>query len=257
MKKGFVLFSVLLIGIIISSYFVSAQTNIGEGVKELVENVIAGGEPIFSALLGEVPAGQYLFAKILFLIIILSIVWIVLDQVEIFSENTWALAIISIAVSILSTRFLATTNIVDFILLPYNVFGVALSTLIPLIIYFYVVGKAIPSQTIRKIAWILAAAVFFGLWLTRRTDIGNLAWIYLAAAMISLIFLLADKTIKRYFVKADMDAWGSRTKKAHEIEIKRKMQQANTDLTGDIITPKQHDKIIKDLRKQLVALQTS
>src|SRR3989344_8922771 len=105
MKKGFALFSVLLAGIIISSYLVSAQTNIGEGVKEVVDNVVAGGEPIFSALLGEVPEGQYLFAKVLFLIIILSIVWIVLDKVEIFSDNTWALAIISIAVSILSTRF--------------------------------------------------------------------------------------------------------------------------------------------------------
>src|SRR3989344_6248034 len=108
-KKVFAIsLSVIVLSIMLLSLLspaVSAQTNIGEGVKEVVDNVVAGGEPIFSALLGEVPEGQYLFAKVLFLIIILSIVWIVLDKVEIFSDNTWALAIISIAVSILSTRF--------------------------------------------------------------------------------------------------------------------------------------------------------
>ena len=95
--------------------------------------------PFFSVFLGG--TGELLFERILFLFILLSIVYIVLGNIPVIADNIGARWIITIAVSLLSTRFLTETQLVKGILLPYGVLGIALTAGIPIIILFYFINK--------------------------------------------------------------------------------------------------------------------
>jgi len=258
-KIGVILLSVLVFSMLLTTLVVAqevgeAAATFADGVVKVIDQIVKSGEPIFSNLLGETPGGEHLFAKALFFIIILSIIWISLDRVEIFATNTWALAIVSLAGSVLAIRFIISREILEFMILPYSAFGVIVSAFLPLLVYFYIVEKAFTTATMRKIAWVFAIVVFSGLWITREEQIGNLAWIYLITAILSLIFLLADKTIKRALVKANMEAWGVKKSREYELEIRRKIKEAKDDLTSGIVTPTEHAKIMKSLRKKMVAL---
>jgi hypothetical protein len=110
--------------------------------------------------------------------------------------------IVSAAVALLSTRFLLQADWIKVILLPYSTFGIAVTALLPLIIYFYFV-ESISSSTIRKMAWIFAAVVFVGLWYTRYDEITSSAiYVYPVAAVACFVFLAFDGTIRRAWNKA-------------------------------------------------------
>jgi len=184
----------------------TASSNPIEALKSLGSGFLQVAQPFFSALLGDVTGtkdfsgGQILFAKVLFLLVIFAVVWSVVDKMPIFSANAWLVFLISAAVSLLSTRFLTDAGWVQTILLPYSAFGIAVTSFIPLLIYFYFV-LSLDSAFLRKTAWILAAVIFIGLWATRYKDIGNALWVYPAAAVLCLIFFIADGTIQRAWAK--------------------------------------------------------
>src|SRR3989338_3911851 len=147
MKKGFALFSVLLVGIIISSYLVSAA-DIATQVTNIIDGAVQVIEPVARYLLGETPSGEWLFAKVLFLLIILAVVWTALNNIEFFSENTWVLVVVSLGASILATRWL-TEGIVQTILLPYTAVGIAISAGIPFVVYFILVNVGLDRKSTR------------------------------------------------------------------------------------------------------------
>lgn len=210
MKRGRLLLFVLpsVVFLLVSVSLVSAQdaSSLAASVSGFIDNAVSVINPIASKILGETPGGSLLFAKVLFLIIILAIVWIALDRAGIFSDRPWILAIISIAVSILATRFLTMSEWINAIILPYSALGIAITALLPLLIYFYFVEKVIISRTLRKIAWIFAAVVFIGLYFTRLDELQKLVWIYPAAAASCIVFLFLDKTIQRAFKRSQAEA---------------------------------------------------
>src|SRR3989338_4033908 len=226
MKKGFALFSVLLVGIIISSYLVSAA-DIATQVTNIIDGAVQVIEPVERYLLGETPSGEWLFAKVLFLLIILAVVWTALNNINFFSENTLVLVVVSLGASILATRWL-TEGIVQTILLPYTAMGIAVSAAIPFVVYFILVNWGFKNQPsiVRKIAWIFFAVIFIGLWIVRGTQIpGVSAWIYPVTAIAALIMAGMDGTIHRFFVKVAAEKVGKITADDAIIEYKKKLTE--------------------------------
>jgi len=269
-KKSVVIYS-SLITLVALSVLVSAQSssflygfqNFWQGVIDFLNILLS---PIFgtSAIAGFT-SGEVLFMKALLFAIVLAIVWGILEMLPVFEENKWAVVVISIAVSILSTRFLATPGWIETIFLPYSVLGITLTSLIPLVIYFYFVQRTMGSSpTLRKVSWIFAAVVFVGLFISRVDSIAqnvsstqfNPAWVYLITAGISLAFLLADKTIRRAFVDSEMHALGAADRTALSTELRRKIHQARLDLAAGLITPAEHKKMEKEFTKRLRAVES-
>ena len=219
------------------------------GAAEIVVDLL---EPVVGILLGG--EGNLLFERLLFFLIILSVVYVVISKIPKFEDNTAIIWVVTLAVALLSTRFLTDTDLVQTILLPYSVLGVALTAALPLIIYFFFV-VSFDTPTVRKILWVFFVVIFWGLWSARYDDLGGLSWIYFMTGLIALIFLFADGTIRRILIKQQMEQLGIRRIDDFERKVRRQINDADDDLTKKIITPSQHASIKRRLQKQLKSLR--
>lgn len=229
---------------------VVSAADLVEGSNQVIDWVKDFSAPFLEALFGS---SEYIFEKFLFLLLVLAISYAALNKAGIFEDNGTILWVVSIAVSILATRFLTETGTVQTILLSYSVLGVVLTAAIPLIIFFFFV-ESFESSTIRKVLWVLFIVVFIGIWNSRADEVGKLAWVYFFTGAVALIFLLADGTIRRLMIKQQINQLGLNNRGEFEREIRRKIRFAEEDVTNNIITPAQGKKIIKRLRKQLKAV---
>lgn len=240
MKKVGVL-AVVLFALVLASSFVGAAT-VAENVDTFLDDAVNVINPVAKVLLGETPTGELLFAKVLFFIIILSIVWVAASKFEPLSGTTWALVLVSVAVSVLAVRFITSVEWIQAMILPYNAFAIALVSFVPLLIYFYFVEKFVPKRSMRKIAWILAAVVFFGLFISRSADktlgdynnfMGGItpAYVYLFTAILCLILMFADKSIQNAFRKSQQQD----LEELHQAETRATIRKARAELEKGLL----------------------
>ena len=202
MKKEFAFFVLGLLLVTLSISLVSANTV--ESAKKFTNSAYEVVKPVLEVMVGPATDTEIFLAKVLFLIIIFSIVWVVIDKIEFFSGNTWVLWGVSIAVSILAVRWFGGTEVVKTAILSYSAFGVAITCGLPFVLFFFVVKDF--NKTARKLSWIFFAVVFVGLWIMRAgavdakvmgSGVGSFAYIYLITAGLAVLMLLLDKTIQR------------------------------------------------------------
>ncbi len=226
MKKSvsIIMLSLFVISMAIFSLnVVSARFDLSEGSEQIVTWIQEMFGPFVSALFGG--TSEMLFEKALLFIVFLLFVYIVLEKVDIFKNNYAVLWIVSIGVALLGTRFLSEEAMTKGILLPYTITGVAIMSVIPLVIYFYFVEKAISSSLIRRIAWIVYACIFIGLWIERFSEIGTLAWIYFAAGIIGLICALFDRTIQASFLRSAVKRGFDETKAREATRLESEIEE--------------------------------
>jgi len=246
MKRKNVLFIALvsLVFLTVLSSGVSAQINLDSGGEQIVGYVEDFFAPFARSLFG---ASEYLFERILFLTILITLIYQILDRVPVFKDKPGPTWVTTIAVSVLATRFLGEAQVVETILLPYTVLGVALTAAIPTLIYFAFVQSFDASSATRKTLWIFYLIIFIGIWISRSEELGGLAWIYFITALASLIFLLADGTIRKIIHKQEIK------ERTHEMKLKRideiQKQIAELDELKDKINMKESR--YKYLRKNL------
>jgi hypothetical protein len=236
--------------------FVSAQSNAAAGLSKGMSQVIGMIEgmlgPLFSAILGG--GSEMLFEKILFLIIIFAIVYIIIKRTPVFSgdKNKPIVWIVSISVSLLSTRFMS-GDLLKSMMLPYTTLGVTLTAALPLIIFFiFVLSFDKPEhKTLRKILWIAYIVVFTTIWSTRYNDIGVISYIYLGSAIVALIFLLADGTIRRHMIKQKIEGGRHDRRMVMIADIERKVEETMKHPTLDDATKAN---MVNRFKKQLKEL---
>lgn len=240
MQKSFVVVATfLLLSVFTSSLasaaFSDAVTSFGESVWDVVE-------PLAVFLLGSSSDGGLFMGRLLVFVILFSLVWIAVRQFPGLGENKLWVWVIAFAFSILAVRFTGETWI-ETIILPYSVFGIAMTAFFPLVVYFFFVeGGLQASRTLRKIAWIFAAAVFVGMFIYRYEDlngsfVGTIgpAWIYLGAAVASVAFLFADRTIQTWWRKEQSQHLTDvRESKARSIVMKQRMDLEQGLLDGSV-----------------------
>ena len=181
-------------------------TSINNGINGLIE--IAN--PIFAAFVGEVPGGQYLFAKSLFLILIFIIVLMAVKEIDFFNRAIISIPL-AIIVAILATRWIGDAEFVAAMILPYSTLGITIAAGIPFLIAFFGINTLFkgPHATLRKFAWILFGVIFVGLWITRVPEMSAnnsfAVWIYPGFAILSLIMISLDGTIQRWWNRARME----------------------------------------------------
>lgn len=205
-KKWRVLFAFIFV-IVFSVNFVSASSfqlgSVGDFVQRVIDSVAEIGRPVFSALFGTYDSDEFLFVKVLLLILVFVMIKFALKATPGIGEKKGVVNIISLIVSLFAIRFLSESEFVRGILLPYGVLGVALVTLLPFLIYFFFVEKSIASSTGRKIAWMLFTIVFVVLWISRATSSERLPavanYLYLSVVVLGVALFFFDRNVKKYF----------------------------------------------------------
>lgn len=261
MKKGVVFFC---LGILLIFMFliqaVSAAPSLD--VDSIVKSVQDFFRPILSAIFGGQEAN--LFSLLLFALIIIAACYLALDNIPVFQNNQFALWAITIAVAILAVRFIGTIDVVQQLLFPQGVFGIALITIIPLALYFWFVEIALAGpnyRVLRRIAWAVLAAVFMVLWW--KTSYGSMTgsvvgssvasdwgWIYLIAGIISVVIMLIDKTIQRAIEKSRIESATG----VYSTKIKAALMRARAKLEEDYaegrIDKSIYDTLDRDLKEK-------
>lgn len=167
---------------------------------------------------------DFLFEKFLFLAITLSVIYASLSKVNLFNDKPAVHWVTSICVALLATRFLADTEMVEFILNPYSILGVTLLSIVPFIIYFVFIN-GFEESIIRKVGWSLYTIVFFGLWYSSFEELGNIAYIYFFTAVLSFILILSDKYVRGMYLRSSIQKGLDKSKFEALLDLKDKIDK--------------------------------
>lgn len=223
MKKSWLTLVVLSL-LVTSIASVSADTP-RQGAERLVDSVKDIFEPIIGAVFGGV-WNEYLFEAFLFFLIALSFIYVSLSRMEIFAKKPVVIWTITLAVSLLSTRFLAESDWVSFVLLPYNILGVALLSVIPFVIFFFFI-HSFDEPIIRKWGWAAYIIIYLALWYRSLGELGQIAYIYLFVALLGLIMIASDKAVRGIRVRGLIRQGLNET-------VARKLTDLQTEIDEDV-----------------------
>ncbi|MBD3252433.1 hypothetical protein GF386_01750 [Candidatus Pacearchaeota archaeon] len=255
----FVLLIVLISGVSLVE-FVSAQSGgsmIGTQIVSAINGFVESVKPLLINVLGETGDGTMLFAKFLFFLILLSIIYSALNQADIdfFQDHEWVVWVLSVGVAILGVRYLS-GGMIYAILLPYTTLGIAISAGLPFILWFFIINlmlfKKRSQKPFRIAAWIFFAVVFSGLWLTRTYDPTtsyNLAgtragWIYPVTAILALLMIFLDGTISRWRSRAQ----SSRATGMANERIINRLESQRADVLNAMVAGKDMDEGRREVR---------
>lgn len=236
--------------------------------KGITGNVTFGGGDIMSSLQGGIDQikpvlefflgseyaynGQMLFERFLFFILILSIVFVVLKRVELFRGQKNIMVILALVVSILSVRYI-NFEWLNTMMLSYSVLGVALTSFLPFLIYFFFLqGMAPNSSFARKIGWCLFIAVYVGLYITASEKFYG--QVYMWTGLAAVVFLFLDGTINRYLLWEKIKGSGRESIDAAVISIRREMWSLKQDLDHHIITSAHYEKQMLRLQENMKSI---
>ncbi|MEK6890840.1 MAG: hypothetical protein AABX03_01755 [Nanoarchaeota archaeon] len=220
-KKGGVIFLLLILSLLTVN-LVAAQS-VAQNIESALNSISDGVNPIAKFIVGDTPTGEFLLIKLLFLLVIISVIYTSVKQISIFNQYNYLPGFISFIIGIIAIRFLGTEAIVNFIWLPTGVLGIALTTLLPFILYAVFV-ESFDSKLIRQVSWSLFAVIYTGIAMVRWTDLTpagigsiagqnipanlswtiNLGWLYLATALLAILAIFLDRPIRRALVGKKM-----------------------------------------------------
>ncbi|MBT6690305.1 hypothetical protein HN903_03145 [archaeon] len=262
MKK---MFGFLVMGIFLFSMMGIVSAGPAENIKSFMEESYKILEPVLGLIFGDLNSGvntgsDIILAKVLFLIIIFSVVWKALENIKFFEETAWILWTVSTGVSILAIRWFGNLEIINTVLLPYSALGITLTAGIPFILYFIIVKDF--ATTLRKISWTFFIVIFIGLWFMRSGaptsvagGVGSFAYIYLVTAGLGLLVLMFDGTIQRIISKAKMERLRVGSNRSLLDAQRRTIKNADSDYADGTIDEAQHETRVKAARKKIQHLQ--
>lgn len=192
---------------IVSVSSVSAVAPLGfdgvfRGFVSFFESFITETEPLFRAILGDYnTSSEYFIGKILITIILISLIYVITSKIDLLDDHGKVKWIISIGVGILGVRFW-TEEMVKTVILPYNIVGIALTSFLPLGLFFIFVYQSGFSAPVRKVAWGFLAMAFLMIYVVRYDEILTYGWIYLLAAVVAVVVMLFDGTIQNWRIRS-------------------------------------------------------
>jgi len=246
-KKSLAIVLIIAVLVLIPAVYAYSYYDFESAANQIIDWIRQIFGPFFYALIGG-NVDEYFFSRVLLLILLYAVSYIVLRRIDIFKNNIVICVLISAIVAILGVRYLTEIEFISFIFIPYGAFAISVVVFLPFLIYFFFVETTVKSSIGRRMAWILFAAVFFGLWISRFRDPGaaQFNWIYsIGIGAVALSFAL-DTQIQKYFGLHEIGKW---KRKANEAEIAR--LQAEYQNIMNVDTPharRRREDIIRRLR---------
>ena len=220
------------------------------GTEQVIDSIVQNIEPLLRALLGGNDWTTYLlFEKTLLFILISIIVGLILTKVPVFSglENKKILRLIAVIIGILGVRNLNYIWI-NTILVQYEVLFIAIAGVLPFLIYWAFTKDLDPMA--RKVAWVLYAVIYFGLWAT--TTIEAYTEVYLWGAVVALVYaFFVDTWLIQWIETQKMKKQFSRHTWNRIAEMNEKMDKLNKQIVeGNHPNPREAQRQISELERQ-------
>lgn len=199
-RNNLLLVSALLLSVTLASFASAAYFPDARSLSQsVIDGYISVGEPILQALFGGYGgwSGFLLFERFLIFILLASIIYVVISksQFQLFENQKAVKWIIAIIVPLIAMRFINYDQL-EAILQQYQLLGIVLSSILPLLIFFYFVHSLGADYPIlRKILWIFFIAIYVGLW---STGSETQSTIYFWTFIVAVLFLLFDTRIEIY-----------------------------------------------------------
>lgn len=244
MKKSVYLVAMMVFALILSTFLASALTirQVSEDIKQFYIDLF---EPILGALFGGWDlGGLYLFEKFLIFVLLMSFIYIILIKVDLFKEKKFVIWLIAIIVPLIGVRFLNMEQI-GTIIFSYKWLAVALTCILPLIIFFFFVYNiAGDHPVLRKILWGLMLAIYVGLYSSAGQQIDENVFVWMMIAIILII--LFDRRIQQYFNLASLKKADKYWKYTAVSEIDESIRL----LRGSSLPTAEIEKAIKEKEKE-------
>jgi hypothetical protein len=167
-------------------------------VGKILDSSIGILSPIFEGIIGDYSTSEFFFAKILLLILLFLIINFVLKK-SLFNEKENLSMTVAGVISILAVRFISENQLITGILLPYGTLGVALTAILPFLIFFYFIHLTRMNGFGRRLFWVFFAIVFLALWFSRKGISPIMDQIYIGTFSMIILAFVFDKRIHTYF----------------------------------------------------------
>ncbi len=257
---AFFIFAFLLGFVNIRNQSITGQVSLIDGIGQVADSVIQILGPVIKFLIGEgvdeTLTGEFLFTRVLLLILMVGIVWNALDRINFFKKQRVVLNITTVVVSLLAVRGMASSDLINTILLPYTALGIALSAGIPFVIYFIVVNISFNDEGLsafRRIAWAFFAVIFIGLYFMR-DDLGDFAYIYPVTAFLALIMVIMDGSLSKFFRKHEVKKLKNLFKHEQVLGLRRRIRNLKEDIAEGDGEPEKIKKLINHLEEKIKSL---
>lgn len=214
MKKK-VLILGLFFTLLLGSMFVTAQ----ESPAVLPGPIkLSQVQDFLNGVLNNQQAGPELFTRLLIVLLLTAVLYKPAVKLVPDGETSNIPIFLSLIVAILGVRFLTGPEVIG-LMLPFGALGIALTTIIPIVLFGAVMTTSSGiNEGIARLGWLLMGVSFIVLWFSRFDVIGNIAWIYLWAGLICIFMLFYEKTIRMYVLRSKSKAKG-RMQTEEQVEL--------------------------------------
>ncbi len=231
---------ILTILILFGAGTINAASQEFNTAKEIVGKVLESmrgiATPFFEKIIGDAEGSKFFFAKILLLLLLVLISNKVISKTPLGKDNSKLSVTIAIIVSVLAIRFIKQSELVEGILIPYGALGVAITTLLPFIIFFYFLHNSNIKKFGRKIGWIFYGAIFIAIWFSKFSELSSLSnGIYISIIIAAGLAAYFDKSFHRYFGMSGMREINRESSERTKRELLREMQQLRADFSKSVV----------------------
>jgi hypothetical protein len=204
-KGGLMAAFASMLAVPLASAIYIGSINTGRISEQIIQFYQDFFTPIFRAIFGGYNTDSFLFAKILLFFLLIFVIKFAIGKTTFFEDQKKLSTIIAIIVSILSIRFMPENYITDFVMVPYSTLGIAITVLMPFLIFFFFVHKSGATKSGRKLLWGVYGIIFLVMWLTRDTISSAANWIYICGLGLVIACIIWDGAISRYFGMQDLE----------------------------------------------------
>lgn len=249
-KKVMVFAAFVLIGLSMisfaSAYYFPSARQVSESVITTYVDVF---EPFLRALLGGNDwTGLLLFEKLLLFILLMAVIYAATGNLSLFEEHKAVRWAISIIVPLIGVRYM-NYDWVNTVITQYQVVAIAITSLLPFMVYFVFLHNGIDSSMFRRVGWLLFILVYLGLWTTTESE-GTSA-IYFWTLIAAVVFAWFDGTIHGWYAKWRMRGAGKATLYMGIARLKKDIDDVNAAVASGHMDLAVANNIIKQKKKDI------
>ena len=253
MKKSIPTFLTIFLTSLASAGPVQGVGQLLDGLGEVIVLII---QFISEMILDIDSFGEFLFAKLIFLILIFLVIYTVIGKNNFFGNNESINKIITAAISILAVRFIP-NELVRVIFLQYGALGAALGMAIPFLTILFFLHQSNWGPLPRKMGWITYGLCYVALFAYVYTSLKGIAnYVY----WIGIIGIIGAYFFDRQIHAAFGDVAMRKSRRGFEAEryadLQRKVNYISNDLSKGGLPPsveksleKRRDHFLKELKK--------
>lgn len=221
---------------------------VNASVESVLQDVADALNPLIGFLIGDIPDGELLLIKALVFLLLLAVISMSLKRMGLFDEKT--AKIVSVIVAILAIRFITTDQLVNFIWLPYGGLGILIASILPFVIFFFFI-ESFDTSVIRKVGWVAFIAIYAMLGYLRFDTFAvsggewwqNLAWVYIVIALVSLLILLFEKSIRNAMIISAIRRGTDSKSIMLRSDLKKELEKIKDTLANPNITKREENEL--------------